>query len=803
VAGKKRINRREFLISTATAAGIALPGLSWSASRPCPPPGFGVDGGTTRTTACSRPASRRFPILTLDSLAPTGTHGWTFGQPFIRGAVTPAALHAASGASAFQADVRNLWDDGSVKFAVLSGVSAFSDGTAAVALGESGVRTTGASVTEPAAAWLAENVVVTLNGDGDGTYTPAAARSKGRVEWNRATPHKVREILGPVMSEFHYYSPTSDDHVTIWWYVRAYSTGAVEVETVLENGWLNVADATHRKYGVKVTIGGVEKYATPMIGMPFWLDAVRSTDTMFRYPAASVRAHFLVGNTIRFAADPSKPYTVTETAFVSGGTDVTVDKALPEVLDGMQVDGHNSHTRWSRVDWVGTDPGITPRHDGDYLMASKFVPNYYKADGPPPEKTLNALKQASAPFEKLDWPNRMGAPGSNAEPVTRWDVFYVKTNGDIRAFRSSMAHARAAGRYGFHYRDETTGEPPLYSAYPRHGYGSAAPFSTKFLTAGTTLFPTAGTQPPNYAKSHAPQFGYFAYLLTGRHSFRETVEFQAQVAHWACNSAHSFFEGSRIAVAGLDAYSPRGAAWAIRTFMAAIVCVPDSEPRAAQYRAQLGKTLAYYDVHFTEQNALGVVQPNSAYGGQEGGYTAIAGFQNNYFTIASAWAYQLAGHQLGDDRPRAERFVNWRMKQIVGIMGTEGGYCYRDAAVYAPVYASEWKIDPSKNAPAEFNASVYKTWREVYERTALERGWTHDLDDCKLDNVLRGESGASPNVLAKDTNSYWALTQAALAFAVDLGAPGSTDAWARLVNARNYNPTGFRSLPEWGIVPRT
>jgi hypothetical protein len=123
--------------------------------------------------------------------------------------------------------------------------------------------------------------------------------------------------------------------------------------------------------------------------------------------------------------------------------------------------------------------------------------------------------------------------------------------------------------------------------------------------------------------------------------------------------------------------------------------------------------------------------------------------------------------------------------------------------VYAPVYAGEWKIDPSKNPPSDFNAAVFKNWREAYERTALERGWTHDLDDCQLENALRGESGASPNVLAKDTNSYWALTQSALAFAVDLGAPGASDAWARLVNARNYNPTGFRSLPEWGIVPRS
>jgi len=801
--GKKQINRREFLISSATAAGFAFPGLSWAAARPCPPPGFGVEGGTSRATACTRPVSRRFPTLTLDSLSPTGTHGWTFGQPFSRGAVAPAALHAVSGASAFQVDVRNLWDDGSVKFAVLSGVSTFSDGTTEIALGESGVRTTGANVAEPAAAWLADNVVVTLTGDGEGTYTPAAARSKGHIAWDRKTSHKVREILGPVMSEFHYYSPTSDDHVAIWWYVRAYSSGAVEVETVFENGWLNVAGATHRKYGVKVTIGGEEKYSTRMIGMPFWLAATRSADTILRFPAASVRNQFVVGNSVRFLDNLTTSYMITGTEFISSGTNITVDRPLPEALSQLQIDGHQSHTRWSRVDWVGTDPGVTPRHDGDYLMASKFVPHYYKADGPPPEKTLSALKQDSTPFARLDWPTAMGAPGSNAEPVTRWDVFCIKTNGDLRAYRSSMAHARAAGRYGFHYRDETTGEPATYDAYPKHGYHGSAPFSSAFLATGSSTFPTSGTEPPNYAKSHAPQFGYIAYLLTGRHSFRETVEFQAQVGHWGCNSSHSFFEGARVAVAGLAAYTLRGAAWATRSTMAAVVCVPDAEPRAAQYRRQLGKTLAYYDYHFTDKNALSVVQPYEAYGGKEGGYTAIAGFQNNYFTIACAWAYQIAGHALGEDAPRAERFVKWRMRHIVGIVGMKGTYCYRDAAEYAPVYAGAWTANPLSHTPAEFNASVYASWREAYERTAAERGWTHSLDDCDAGSALRGASGSNPGVLTKDSNSYWALTQSALAFAVDLETPGARESWTRLVTAPNYNPTGFRSLPEWGIVPRS
>ena len=38
--------------------------------------------------------------------------------------------------------------------------------------------------------------------------------------------------------------------------------------------------------------------------------------------------------------------------------------------------GHFHHSRWSRVDWVGSDPQVRPSHNAAYLRSTKLVPNY-------------------------------------------------------------------------------------------------------------------------------------------------------------------------------------------------------------------------------------------------------------------------------------------------------------------------------------------------------------------------------------------------------------------------------------------
>lgn len=682
------------------AGGDTLPaGLSLDTAT-------GVISGTPTTAQTKNVAFDAISAASLDvTLTLTGGgsgKAWTFGHAFKQGDVPSGNYITATGPSSFQAEVRNTWADGSVKYAVLSGVG----GTSAVLSGTS-TAPSGSNVAEPST-----TATVQFSSPAT-TVSLATARTNGSMSWSKTTAHKVREILGPVMSEFHYYSPVSgDNHLAVWWFVRAYSNGSVEVETVVENGWLNVASSTSKSYTVTVVVDGTTRYG----------------------PTALTHLH---------------------------------------------------HTRWQRTDWVGTDPAVTPSHDSAYLRSTYLVPNYTTAYGAPSSATLNALVQTAEPFAQAAFPSSMGAAGGGGCILNNWEALYV-TSADARAYRSTIANSQAAGRYGIHYRDETTGNPPLYASYTTYGYdGSGISDCGSVLTT----FPTGGTAPPNYAKSHARPMGYLAYLLTGRHSFREQVEFQAQVSNFATNYT-STFEGVRYPHVASGAFTTRGAAWAIRSFAAAVVCVPDGDSRAGQYRAQLGKTFGYYGANYTGQNALGILIGYSSY--NSGVTTDYTSFMEDSFTMASAWAYQVANEQLGSDRARADAFVLWRASHIVGRMGTQSGFCYRDAATYTVRYAS---TDLSGTSAATFNAGVYSDWATVYTNTV-------GTNTCNASTTLNGSSGGAPSILSTDGYPYWGLVHTALAFAVDLGITGASDAWTRYTSAPNYAPSGFNELPLWGVVPR-
>jgi hypothetical protein len=623
----------------------------------------------------------------------------------------PSGSHIAADSNSFQAEVRNRWSDGSVKFAVLSGVSTFAQNQPKVlALSTTSSVPAGANVAEPTSL----DVAVAFSGGVSGTYTLQSVLGVDKESWgSKSTGGRVRKILGPVMSEFHYYVPTSDAHVAVWFFVRRYSNGATEVETVIENGWLRVASPGQKDYSVTVRVSGNSVYGPALLS-------------------------------------------------------------------------HLHHTRWSRVDWIGIDPRVTPKHDGAYLKATLLVPNYGDF-GQPSDSTLSGLVQSAAPFAQAGWPSAMGNAGSGGCILNNWDALYVNS-GDPRAYRAVIANSEAAGRYGIHYRDETSGNPPLYSSYSNYVFGPNAGITD--VGSGASTFPAnGGSGPPTYTKSHAVPFGYLAYLLTGRHSFREQVEFQAQVSYFGANSATTF-EGTRIALTSAGAFTTRGAAWAVRSMAAAVVCTPDAESRGSQYKAHLGKTLGYYGSNYANKNNLGLVEAYSSY--NSGVTTDLTNFMEDSLTIAVGWAYQVANEQLGSDRARADGFAVWRMKHIVGRFGSQTGYCYRDAATYTCRYADS---DLTSASTSAFNAGLYSDWAAVYAKTI-------GANTCGTSSALNGSSGGAPSELSTNPYSYWALAHTALAFAVDLDAAGAAEGWQRLVSASNYAPENFRNLPLWSVVPR-
>lgn len=51
------MKRRDFLVTTASVAGAAIPGIGFGQAKPCPPPGVSMGGGTSASTPCATPTA--------------------------------------------------------------------------------------------------------------------------------------------------------------------------------------------------------------------------------------------------------------------------------------------------------------------------------------------------------------------------------------------------------------------------------------------------------------------------------------------------------------------------------------------------------------------------------------------------------------------------------------------------------------------------------------------------------------------------------------------------------------------------
>lgn len=234
------IGRRDFILSTATLAGVALPGVSWASSKPCPPPSVSVAGGTSAAGNCSTLAPGQLPALGLRG----GGAGkpWTFGQVFRKGDAPEAV--GASGAEAFQADVRNRWSDGSVKLAVVSGIGGTTIQFTRTSAGGAGV------LTEKQLAAALPLVTIQVGGHAVALNDLIGTDARHRTVF-----------AGPVMANWIYRQAlTVGTDLSLWVDVRYYSNGAVELFPWVENGFLQTASATNFQATCVVKINGAERF---------------------------------------------------------------------------------------------------------------------------------------------------------------------------------------------------------------------------------------------------------------------------------------------------------------------------------------------------------------------------------------------------------------------------------------------------------------------------------------------------------------------------------------------------------------
>ncbi len=680
-----------------------------------------VPSGNSGSSAASLPPPS--PVTGSSTLRLTGSSSGTAlpfsaGYAFRQGDVPAGKYVTASNPSlrGFQAAVKNRWHDGSVKFAVLSGLIDLQASTEQTV-------TVGWTNTAPAAAALtladlkATGISASISFGGYGT---AAWSGSG---WDAPF---LSPVSGPEMASWVYRQAIgADAHLVGWLEVRLYRGGAVEIVPWIENGYLMRAGPGERSGAASFAINGATRFSGSL--------------TLYNHTRA--------------------------------------------VLASGQAFSH----------WLNGDPGITFRHDMGYLQLTGLVPAYRGATTSG-SAILSRQVASYTPLAQANYPNGMGAAGFHPSigPLPEWDVVYLTSDGDPRAWRAVQVNGYAAGRYGYHYRDENTNRAPRFSAYPNLLLGSGSGISGIGSSSKAQVTPAAGGgAPPAFTNSHMPAIGYMAYLVTGRWYFLDEMQLLSSALFLKQSDTNrQYTQGIILSSAGSN--TTRGAAWTLRALGHVAAITPDDdEPMRSEYVGSVQSNIDWHHARYVAQasNPLGLMQPYSDYSAGDG-KTDSAAWMEDFLTwsFGNMKAVQAHGAAYGS---KLDQFLAWKYRSIVGRLGENqaGQWSYRHAAMYTVPYA-----------PAELGAIDWTggtgPWYPNWGAAFAAAGQSYASGTTLLDAYIEGDGLAT---------SYWGNLQPAIAYAVEHNASGALDAYNRMVSAPNWQAATVyfnTSTPVWSVRPR-
>ncbi len=563
------------------------------------------------------------------------------------------------------------------------------------------------------------------------------------------------------MSAWLYCAPLGvSPHLTAWFEVRYYGGAVVHVLPWIENGWTRVGACAGQSGRLTFTLGGI---------------------TLFD------QADVHIGNHCRVIAQ-----------------------------DGVGV-GH----------WSGATPDLYAAPDPQYLQLTQLVPTYF-ADTSASASRLDSLAQRYSPalFGQLttsprdsggngtqngDFDTGMSNAGYHAGIglLPEWDVFYLTSRADQRAWRAVVANALGYGRYGVHFRDEVSLRPVLPTDVPnktlpqgsnhniadvganQYGASETLPTVAALPTSTSTL------KPEYWAQTHHPSGGFLAYLLTGHEFFLELTQCVAGTCFLRQNNVHRNY-GSGIQFTHRE--TNRGAAWALRSvFQAAAISQDGSTPQSSFSALAESNVQSYYANYITSPcGSFGVPRPYSNF--QPAAVPArynVNAWELDFWVAVWGYGVQL-GMPISSTRQNELRgFFQWTGQWIVGRLGP-----LSDTTTYG------YNAAGRQNSVAIANTSTDSPW--VNNQGPWLSNWgeafqlTHSASNATNASAALGSFDGN-NGYFPDATSYWGNLLPAISYAVDLGVPGAVAAYARLTASPNWSElvSASSTAPVWAARPRS
>ncbi len=595
------------------------------------------------------------PTVTLTSSASQAV-AYTFGQAFRAGDV-PSGQHITAGEAGFDAVVLNRWPDGSVKFALISGIKTLAANVpAALALRATTTPPTGSLVSTSDLAATGATASISFGG---------VVASWSVADW--ANP--FRQISsGRQMSSWHYRKPIgSDAHLVAWLEVRCYKNGAVEVLPWIENGYLSVANPRVKRGRAVFTLGGTVRY-----------DSINDANTRGGYN-------------------------------------------LDPVIDGGGVLAIQHHSRHVLVrggafsHWLAAYPTVTIGHDLAYLRSTKLVPAYHPTTIA--ESSLASLTASYSPGRVVGMEVGMGGTGY-AEQIgllPNVSALYL-VSGDPRAYRAAVSSGFSLGNYSIHYRDQATNRPLLFASHPEKSMptdtGLPADDGIAAAVYASSHHPAAAYLPYlltgwNWFVEEM-QFQNSDHYLTREAGNRRNANFYFSGSAWGYS--HNEQGGLR----------SQGWVWRTAAMTASCTPDADAAQRnqviatlnfnAAKFRTEYstGDVDNPYGANTLGVGGYGWEQSNIRDSDPENGWAA---WQDAFFTAALGLTWDLEVVTDSTARQNLQWLRDFKYKAFVGLLGRPGvpsEYSFTRAANYQQV----------KVGQATGGAFVWRTnWGDVWTAT--------------------------------------------------------------------------------------
>ncbi|MES2152621.1 MAG: DUF4214 domain-containing protein [Pseudomonadota bacterium] len=480
-------------------------------------------------------------------------------------------------------------------------------------------------------------------------------------------------------------------------------------------------------------------------------------------------------------------------AFEANPQNVTYDVSI--LLAGQSVYTkralvHYHQARWRQVFWWGQAQPLHIRHNTNYLIASKAVPNYDPTLVANPQ-AITALKSAFSGATSEPMGNGLAVPympstggRSDIGLLPGWATLYLLSM-DIDSKRATLGTADLAGSWSIHYRDKLTDRPVSLLNYP---YMTILGRSSDAINPTTHLseaFPVCGGDctSPNVADSpHQPGFAYLPYLVSGDYYYLEELQFWAM---WNVFEDNPYYRGFAAGLVTPD--QVRGQAWSLRTLAEAAYITPDSDALKGTMGTFLQNNLNWYNQNYTnnaDANVFGVVLNGYSLVYNNG--TGLAPWMDDFFTSAIGHAAELGFTS-------AKPLLAWKSKFAVGRM-TAPGFCWIQATMYT------MQVQDTSAGP------LYASFGRAYQASVSPAMLAAPCASVEMANLLLLEDPNTPMVAGAmvgypdSSAGYPANLQPALAYATDSKITGSALAW-QTFNNRKLKPD-YSSSPQFAIVPR-